>query len=141
MEITQQIIDEFRIHFPIFTSTTRWPNSVLDLALSNGDIETGGTRWGGFDFDHHNKKQRGMYLYAAHWLVTNYKSSAQNQDSQSTLPKNPIISKSVGDESITYSAPSISNINQAGEGWLASSSFGQQFMMLRKRIGMGAIAL
>ena len=141
MDITAEIITEFRTHYPNFTQSVKWPDPTLDLALSNGDVETGGKRWGGFVLDHHNLKQRGMFLYAAHWLVTSYPDGAQSAESQSSQARNPLSSKSVGDESVTYNAPTAANINQSGDSWLASTSWGQQFIKLRKRVGMGALTV
>ena len=52
-----------------------------------------------------------------------------------------LTSKSVGDESVTFGAATLSDISKSGDGWLASTSWGQQFMRLRKRVGMGAVAV
>ena len=141
MDITAAIITSFRAAYPAFSSATTWPDPVLTTALCEGDVETGGKNWGVYEDDCHNFKQRGMFLYAAHWLASNYPSGAATGSSQSGSAKNTLTSKSVGDESVTFGAGTVQNIGDSGNGWLASTGFGQQFMRLRKRAGMGALGL
>ena len=141
MDITAEIITAFRSKYPIFTDAPTWPDSVLTMALCEGDAESGGTRWGAYEDDCHNLKQKGMFLYAAHWLATTYPKGATDLTAQSGSANNTLTSKSVGDESATFGAATLSDVSQAGEGWLASTAWGQQFMRLRKRVGMGALAV
>ena len=141
MDITAEIITSFRTKYPAFSVEATWPDSVLTIALCEGDAESGGTRWGGYLDECSNLKQRGMFLFAAHWLTTTYPSGATDPAAQSGNANNTLISKSIGDESATFGAASLSDISQAGNGWLASTSYGQQFMRLRRRVGMGAKAL
>lgn len=141
MDITAEIITAFRSKYPIFTDVPTWPDTTLTMALCEGDAESGGKRWGEYLDDCHNIKQKGMFLYAAHWLKTTYPNGATDLTAQSGNANNTVTSKSVGDESVTFGAATLSDVNQSGDGWLASTSWGQQFMRLRKRVGMGAIAV
>jgi len=141
MEITPEIITSFRTAYPAFDDDTAWPDNVVTMALCEGDAETGGRGWGSYDDDCHNFKQRGMFLYAAHWLASTYPKGAEDDSNQSGTAKNQVASKSVGDESVSYAVTAPSSISDAGDGWLASTAFGQQFMRLRRRAGMGARAV
>jgi hypothetical protein len=141
VDITAEIITAFRTAYPLFSNATAWPDSVLTMALCEGDAESGGKNWGGYVDDCHNFKQRGMFLYAAHWLVTTYPKGATDTSDQSAQSRNPISAKSVGDESVTYAVLAQTSATASGSGWLQSTSFGQQFTRLRKRAGMGALAV
>ena len=141
MDITAEIITAFRVKYPVFSVEATWPDSVLTTALCEGDAESGGTRWGGYLDECRNMKQRGMFLFAAHWLATTYPSGATDPTNQSGSANNTLTCKSVGDESATYGAATLSDVSQAGNGWLASTSYGQQFIRLRRRVGMGAQAV
>ncbi len=141
MDITAAIITSFRTAYPAFSELATWPDSVVSMALCEGDAESGGKNWGGYEDDCHNFKQRGMFLFAAHWLASTYPSGAVDDSNMSGTAKNQVASKSVGDESVSYAVMAPSNIADAGDGWLASTSFGQQFMRLRRRAGMGALAV
>ncbi len=141
MDITAAIITSFRTAYPAFSVLADWPDSVVTTALCEGDTESGGTRWGAYVDECNNFKQRGMFLFAAHWLATTYPTGASDTAAQSGGANNTVVSKSVGDESVTFGAASVANIGDAGNGWLASTSWGQQFIRLRKRAGMGAMAV
>ena len=138
MDITAAIITAFRAKHPAFSVSATWPDSVLTTALCEGDAESGGTRWGGYVDECNNLKQRGMFLFAAHWLSTTYPSGAVDVTAQSGSANNIVAAKSVGDESVTFAQPVITTL---GDGWLGSTSYGQQFIRLRRRVGMGAVAL
>ncbi len=139
VEITPAVITAFRENQRAFNSVTNWTDQTITDALCEGDVETAnGKRWGAFDVDEcRNMKRRGMFLFAAHWLATTY----PNGDASMNGAVNSVVqSKSVGDESITYAVGDVAQAN-AGDVWLQSTSFGQQFMRLRRRAGMGAVAV
>ena len=141
MDITAAIITSFRTAYPAFSVVADWPDSVVTIALCEGDAESGGKNWGEYVDECNNFKQRGMFLFTAHWLSTTYPNGASDTTAQSGGANNSLVSKSVGDESATFGAASVTDISDAGNGWLASTSWGQQFMRLRKRAGMGALAV
>ncbi len=140
MDITPEIIASFRVMYPLFSDFTKWPDANITMALCEGDEETG-SRWRAYQDDCHNLKRRGMYLFAAHYLITTYPNGADYPNQQSWMTKNQISSKSVGDESVSFVVANMDNVNHSGNSWLASTAFGQQFVRLRKRVGMGAIAV
>ena len=139
MEITSDIIDNFRNNYPEFP-ITNWSDAILTRALCEGDVETGSKRWGAYFNDCHNFKQRGMFLFTAHWLVMN--NGAQGDVGRESVvdftARLNLSGKSVGDESVQYR---ITEIQSSGDDWLSISIYGTQFLRLRQRAGMGAMAL
>lgn len=138
LDITQEIIDSFRNSYPAFNCNTKWTDDTISNALCEADAETGGKRWGAYQNICSNFKQRGMFAFAAHYLTTMFRG---NDNNVSAGAKQNVSSKSVGDESVTY------NINKgladlaAGDEWLATTQYGQMYLRLRRRAGMGAIAV
>ena len=138
-EITPEVITAFRNAYPLYSDTVTWPDTVVTQALCEGDMETGGAGWGGYEDVCTNFKQRGWFMYAAHYLSVTYPQGAStgNQNAGGTWATQ---SKSVGDESITYNNGALNNASM-GDAWLATTNFGQQYMRLRRRAGMGARAV
>ena len=140
IEITDEIITSFRTNQPAFTDNVKWPDAVVTSALCEGDVETGGRGWGAFENICTNFKLRGMFLFAAHYLATTYPRGASDASMVGGSAKYATQSKSVGDESISF-ANGKANELSVGDGWLASTSFGQQWLRLRRRAGAGARAV
>ncbi len=137
IEITPQLIDSFRADKPAFSDDTKWPDDFIASALIEADVETGGAGWGGFEDNGHNFKRRGMFLFAAHWLATNYSDAGASNTPSSDARLN-VQSKSVGDESISYRVPSMMGV---GDDWLTYTNYGTQFYRLRRRAAMGALTV
>lgn len=138
MDITAAIITAFRTAYPEFSDTPTWPDSLLTRALCAGDSESGGCGWGAYGDDCHNFKQRGMFAYAAHWLVSFYPKGATG--SVAVGAKNVVAGKTVGDESVTFATPDTSKLAD-GKAWFYVTAYGQEFLRLQKRAGMGARAV
>jgi hypothetical protein len=136
MEITQEIIDLFRVRQRAFADDNKWGDDTIEQALCEGDAETGSCRWGAYDTPCQNFKQRGMFLYAAHYIASMYPTG--DAGSVSGGSKGAVSQKSVSDESVSYARATV--LSQ-GDEWLGNTAFGQQFMRLRKRAGMGAVAV
>jgi len=134
MSIDADMIERFRGMFPGLL----YDSCVIETALIEGDQETGGSRWGAYDPDNVTIKQRGMFYFAAHWLVVNIP-NAGNTKQAGKQAVNPVASKSVADESISFA------VNTTGiaatDQWLLGTNYGQQFLRLRRRVGMGAIVV
>ena len=142
MEITPEIIQSFRDAYPYFSDAADWPDNILSKALCEGDVETGGSGWGAYQDDCHNFKQRGMFLYAAHWLTVMYPRKFDSGDStggesgSGGVVGGAVSSKAVGDESISFAINAV-DVGSA-QSWLGSTGWGTQFLMLKRRAGMGA---
>ena len=138
MDITAEMISAFRTKWNgTFSDGTKWTNDVVTAALCEGDAETGSERWGAYVDECHNFKQRGMFLFAAHWLSTTYRSQDVT-DTVSSETRLNVQTKSVGDESIGYRVPSMLDL---GDDWLSTSNYGVQFWRIRRRAGMGAVCV
>jgi len=138
MEITPAIITSFRANQPAFTDATKWPDDVVETALCEADAETGGRGWGVFDDVCQNFKRRGMFYYAAHWLAVTYLQGASDTSNISPTARLNVAAKSVADESITYR---VGAIQDTENDWLSLTNYGVQFLRLRRRAGMGALAV
>jgi hypothetical protein len=135
MDITAEVIADFRI-WPLggqaFSSTTDFPDNLIQYALCEADTETGSKRWGTYQADCRNLKQRGLFYYAAHWLAVYYPEGLNSDVNQEARLN--VATKSVGDESISYRVPAMMEVS---DDWLTWSTYGQQFYRLRKRVGIG----
>lgn len=140
MEITPAIIASFRDRYPEFSDALKWSDSFLERALCEADSETGGRGWGAYEDECHNFKQRGMFLWAAHYCVSTYGSDGDvaNPDTVDYTARLNVSGKSVGDESIQYR---ITAIQTTGDDWLSTTIYGTQFLRLRPRASMGARAV
>jgi len=139
-EITPELIASFRATQPAFTDLTKWPDAVVEDALCEADAETGGKRWGPFVDECRNIKRRGMFYFAAHWLTVTYITADGATDATNISPtaRLNVAAKSVGDESITYR---VGAIQDTENDWLSLTNYGVQYLRLRKRVGMGALAV
>lgn len=139
MIIDADVIMAFRI-WPLggqaFADTSKYPDSLVQYALCESDAETGSSRWGVYQSDCHNLKQRGLFYYAAHWLSVYYPDGIGSDVNHEARLN--VASKSVGDESISYRVPAMMEVS---DDWLTWSVYGQQYYRLRKRVGMGALAV
>lgn len=140
IDVTSDVIAEFRVRQPEFKDDGIWPADVVSLAIGDGDAETGSSRrWGAFELGQLTSlKSRGMYLYAAHSLRSTYPDGAVCSDKVDSSTKLVVSAKSVADESVTFAAGAINNMS-AGDSWLGSTSYGQEWLRLRRRAGMGAM--
>lgn len=141
VEITQEIIDAFRVNKPAFSDETKWPTEVVTEAFCEAFPECGGRGWGAFDVtDCQNFKRRGVFLFAAHWLSIEYTTGAGATDptSVNATARLNVAAKSIRDESVTYR---VGAIQSTQDDWLSLSNYGVQYLRLRRRAGMGARAV
>lgn len=136
-DITPEIISAFRTQYAAFSDTVKYPNDLIQSALYEADAETGGKGWGTYGDDPRNFKRRGMFLYAAHWVAVMHPAGVSSMAGGARWA---VSSKSVGDESTSYQTGKMAQA-EAGDLWLSSTQFGQQWLQLRKRAGMGARAV
>lgn len=132
MDITAEIIVQFRNRFPEFADTTLWPDANVRSALEQADYETSGRRIGIYEDNTRNRKQMMMFLFAAHVLVTTYGPLGVTGTVNSGVSF-PTSSKSVGDESVSYDLGGVSSLS-AGDSWFALSRYGLQYLRWRARL-------
>jgi len=139
MEITQEIIDEFRVVYPEFSNTIDFTDAQINRALCKGDRETLSNRWGAYADC--TLKQDGLFSFGAHWLILRLRQTNIVNGGGTPGAIAPTTSKTVGDESESFGVATAQNLTESGEAALASTSYGQEFMRLRRRAGMGAVAV
>tara|TARA_R110000744_G_scaffold45225_4_gene100451 strand:+ start:232 stop:645 length:414 start_codon:yes stop_codon:yes gene_type:complete len=137
MEITQSIIGDFLSAYPQFDNYN-YTNTIIVDALCNGDFETGSKKWGSYSIDCHNYKRKGMFTYAAFYLVAFYPCGTSKPASEA---KRSIQSQSIGDKSVAYNTSNDTNNKSADASFLGSNIFGQQFMRLRRMKTSGFVVL
>ena len=122
MEISEDIICDFRRFFPPFSDRNNWPSEIIRQQMIEADCITGGRCWGKFNIDDdHNLKKRGTYFFG---------NSANDPTNVEASARLNIASKSVGDESVSYRITAMeSTIDDA----ISTTVYGVQFMTLRRR--------
>lgn len=138
--IDSAVISLFRDRMKAFTDLTKWPDDIVEQALYEADAETGGKRWGGYLADDpRNFKSRGMFYFAAHWLAVTYLTQDASDDTNiSATARLNVASKGVGDESVSFR---VGAIQSTENDFLSLTNYGVQFLRLRGRVGMGALAV
>jgi len=139
MEITPDVIEAFRAFYPEFADADKWPDTTLTRYLREADEETG-RRWGPYgDF---SLKQRGMFAYVAHRAVLTKAAARATEAGGIASAPAQVTSKSVGDESASFAVSAPANSAEANQlGDLRSTIYGVEFLRLRLRAGMGAVAV
>lgn len=139
MQITSVIISSFRQDFPAFADETKWPESVVTMAMNEAAAETGGAGWGVYQGDDpQNFKRRGLFYFCAHWLSSFYGSNAKDPGKVNPVSRLNTSGKSVGDESVQYR---ITEMENTGNDWLGTTIYGQMYWKLKRRASMGARAV
>lgn len=141
MDITADVVSAFREFYPEFSDKDDWSDDLLTKHLRVADQETGSSRWGKYSKDPGpNFKAQGLFAYAAHRAVIS--NAAKRAVEAGGTPGSPaqVESKSVNDESVSYAVhrPE-SSAGAASAGDLPSTIYGQEFLRLRQRAGMGAV--
>lgn len=136
--VDAQIVSDFRAYYPEFSSTSDWPDATVTRYLDEAAQETGSTRWGQYITDPASFRARGLYAYAAHKLVLSKMREKAVAAGQAPQAMNQVSSKQVGDESVQYAVTPPEPGKATSVGDLDSTLYGQEFLRLRKRAGMGA---
>ncbi|HEN3587085.1 DUF4054 domain-containing protein [Yersinia enterocolitica] len=133
MDITAQIVADFREYYPEFSDITLWPEREVTQALEEGDSETG-QRWLKYHASPASIKKRGLFAFAAHRLVM--RKRAIDGDVGAAYA---ISSKSVGDESTSFAVPAVTADDLNINGDLPLTTYGVEFLRLRRRAGTGGM--
>lgn len=136
-DITAQIVTDLRTYYPELADAAVWADATLVRYLQEGDQETGSRRWGSYSVSPAKLKARGMFAYAAHKAALGRAREAALMGGNVPTAPAKVQSKSVGDESVSFAvaAPTASEAAQTGD--LNTTIYGQEFLRLRKRAGMG----
>lgn len=123
------LLSRFRNQHPEFNNGVDYPDSLVSRYVREAIEETGGSGWG-------SSRDLGVFYFTAHLIKMTYPSGIN--DTRNSSPSKSIASKTVGDESVSYFQ------NSAAPGdvqALSSTQYGQRFLALRRRAGMGARAV
>ena len=131
----------FRLDFPEFSDKSKWPDRTIERALEEADTETSGSRWGTFKDDYKNRKRKGLYLFAAHWLTSYYPTGASADSNKMAGATGQVQSKSVGDESVSFAVLAPKSVGEASTAWLLKTQYGTEFLRIRKRVLMGGMTV
>ena len=132
MEITADIVGQFRSRYPYFADTKNYPDDVVSLALAYSDDQTNSAGWGGYENIPLNLKQNGMFTWTANWLCVTYPDGADKPKNMNPYPDYAVSSKSVGDESISYAVDTPPMTDQ----FYMKTHWGQQFLGYKQRAAM-----
>ena len=133
MQITTQVISEFREDYPEFEDTARYTDALVRKLLTEADHETG-QRWGQYDDTEQSLKQRGMFAFAAHMLVMRTAAQQVSKAGGVASVVAQVSSKRVADESVSYAIATPDYATAIANGSLGNTVYGQEFMRLRSRI-------
>lgn len=103
------------------------PDATVQLAIDDAVPWFDVDRWGSF-------YAQGFAAFVAHMLTVDKTAATGGAGGTS----GPVSSKTVGDASISYATPT--DISQ-GDAYYMRTAYGQRYLMLRKMVGTGAIAV
>ena len=136
MEITDQILSDFREYYEQFADTTVYSNGAVTKALCKAKFYTGSSRWGIYEYSNYcgNVKAMGLFSYAAHTLSIDNAAKLTSSMGQIASSVAPVSSKSVSSESVGFSrsAPT----GGGYEDLLNSTVYGQEFIGYRNAVSM-----
>jgi len=140
IEVTPEIIADFRAFYEEFTDSAVWSDSKITKALYIARGEFGGcANWG--DYKPYSFFQRGWFALAAHYLTWNKATTDATTADGSASTTYAVASKGVRDESVSYAIPAANNSLTTWEAALALTPYGLEYLHLRSRAGMGAICV
>ena len=139
IEVTPEIIADFREFYPEFSDTAAWTDAQVTKALYVARGELGACRWG--DYKPYSLLQRGWFALAAHYLTWRKATTdATTADGSASTPYAQA-SKSVRDESVSYAIPAANASLTTWEAAMALTPYGLEYLHLRDRAGMGAVCV
>lgn len=134
MEITSQIVSDFREFYDQFSDSTVYRDGDITKALCKADWQTGSGRWGIYEYANYcgNTKALGLFSYAAHIISIDRGAAATSAQGQIASAVAPISSKSVSSESVGFSRSSPTG--GGFEDLLNSTVYGQEFIGYRNAV-------
>lgn len=129
VEITDEVIADFRRMMPAFDDTAKWSDYIVRLQMTEADAQTGGRTWGTYRIENDRcLKKRGMYYLCAHFLVSFYGTDGSDPTNIQPEARLNVASKSVGDENISYR---ITAMETTEEDFLSTTIYGVMYRKLR----------
>ena len=118
---------DFKARYPEFDSVD---DARIQTFLDEAQLEVGEVPWG-------TLYEKGVFLLTAHLVVIDQR----NQTSSGSGVPSPgqLASRKVGDVAVSFATQTTSP--DGSDEWYLSSSYGAEYLRLKKRKGIGAVAV
>jgi hypothetical protein len=116
---------DFKIRYPEFSEVD---DSRVQFMLDDAALEVSETRWD-------TLYEKGSMALAAHLLSI---SQSNSEDDDSGGEEGNLTSKSIGDVSYSFAK---ATSESSSDDWYLSTSYGAEYLRLKKRVGMGIVAV
>lgn len=117
---------DFKIRFPEFEEI---PDSRIQFWLDDAQLEVGESAWD-------DLYEKGVMLLSAHFLSIDQIN--QDDDESGGGVTGNVTSRSVGDVSVSFAK---SSSDSSSDDWYLQTSYGTEYLRLKKRVGMGIVAI
>lgn len=117
---------DFKIRFPEFEEID---NTRIQFFLNDAVLEVSESAWG-------TLYEKGVMSLSAH-LLSISQSNQEDDDSDDGETGN-ITSKSIGDVSYSFAK---ATSESSSDDWYLQTSYGAEYLRLKKRVGMGIVAV
>lgn len=125
-------VAQFRANFPAFTSATAYPDASVNFWLTWAYLFLSPQRWG-------KALDLGAQLFVAHNVTLDYLGASEGANgAPSGMATGPIVSKTVGELTITYEVTS--GVNEDDQHW-ALTFYGTRFVKLARQFGSGPVQI
>jgi hypothetical protein len=118
---------DFKLRYPEFDSID---DSRIQFWMNDAALEVGESAWGEF-------YEKGVMLLTAHLLTIDLANQGTSSGSGG-LSTNRVTARKVGDVQVSFARATADN---ASEDWYYQSSYGAEYLRLKMRFGMGAVAV
>jgi hypothetical protein len=116
---------DFKIRFPEFVSVD---DSRIQFWLDDAQLEVGEPAWG-------TLYEKGVMLLSAHLLSVDQSNSDEDESGGAT---GNVTSRSVGDVSVSFAK---ATSDSSSDDWYLQTNYGSEYLRLKKRVGMGIVAI
>ena len=116
---------DFKIRFPEFVAI---PDARIQFWLDDAELEVSESAWDAL-------YEKGSMSLAAHLLAIDISNNDEDGDSGG---EGNVASKSIGDVSVSFAKATVDDVS---DDWYLSTSYGTEYLRLKKRVGMGIMAV
>ncbi len=117
---------DFKIRYPEFDSI---PDARVQFMLDDAVLEVSEARWD-------TLYEKGSMLLAAHLLQLDL--NRQETEDDDSSEEGNLASKSIGDVSYSFTKAASESTS---DDWYLQTSYGTEYLRLKKRVGMGVVAV
>lgn len=117
---------DFKLRFPEFVAIA---DARIQFFLDDAQLEVSEGAWEGL-------YEKGVFLLAAHLLYLDQ--VRQGADTDISDLTSGVTSRSVGDVSVSFARATATSVS---DDWYLDTSYGAEYLRLKKRVGMGCVAV